>query len=80
MLEVLRFFWFFLYIVWQLPYHIGDRNISILLFKIDCRKVLNRFKVLDVLARSGGSYYVQEVCTQFEPIQMNVVRTIRGIN
>ena len=28
-------------------------------------KVLGRFKILDVLARSGSLYYVQVVCTKF---------------
>ena len=41
----------------------------------DWQTSLSRFKVLDVLARPGSSYYVQEVRTQFETIQTNVVRT-----
>ena len=43
--------------------------------RVGCRKILSRFKVLDILARSGNSYYVQEVRTQFELVLKNVVRT-----
>ena len=39
-----------------------------------CQKIVNRFKVLDVLARSGSLYYVHVVRTQFEPVLNNVVR------
>ena len=27
------------------------------------------------IARPGSSYYIQEICAQFEPVQTNVVKT-----
>ena len=37
------------------------------------QQILRRFKVLDLVAHSGSLYYIQEVCTQFEPARNNVV-------
>ena len=51
----------------------------------DCQKIWSRFKVLDGLAcckfiaRTGSWYYIQEVCTQFEPVKTNIVRTKFGV-
>ena len=44
------------------------------------QKVLSSFKVLDVLANSGSLYYVQVVCTQFEPVRKEHSKNEFGVN